>query len=139
MFFFFLSSLNSFSQSSLPYNKYFIESSTGCSLPLSDVSFSGEGQYISFSHIDMGIRYMFNKNWGGKSTFNFDAFNEDLKGTQQHRFNFGAFYNIGNWINLNYISNRSVVLYSHLGVGFTFNKTNLKGIKIGFIPGGSAK
>jgi len=125
-----------FSQNiNLPCNKVSIETSLGYSTPMSNKSFSGGGSYASSPHLNFGIRYTFNKMWGIKGAFNYDSFKEGTKGSTHHRFNLESYYNIGELIDLSFMSNYSVALYSHLGGGVTYNHTRIKEVTIGFAPG----
>ncbi|WP_264520909.1 hypothetical protein [Flavobacterium sp. N1994] len=129
-----LFSINIFSQKFV-YDKVSIETSFGYNIPMMNQSSDGSGQFASFSHINMGGRYMFNQKWGAKSDFSFDTFNAGDKGSDHYRLNLEAYYNVGDFFDLNSISNQSIALYSHLGGGITYNNTHNKEIQIGYIPG----
>lgn len=130
----FLFSINIFSQN-FGYDKISIETSMGYSVPMINKSSSGRGQFDSFSHINIGIRYMFNQKWGAKSDFSYDSFKDGNKGSNHYRLNLEAYYNVGDIFDLNNISNQSIALYSHLGGGITYNNSHIKEIQIGYIPG----
>lgn len=127
-FFLLFLSLTFFSQINKPFNKVSCETAMGFSAPLINKSLDGNGQFASFPHVDLGIRYMFNKNWGAKAALNYDAFKQSDKGTFQYRFNIEAYYNIGELTNLN---NQKFVLYSHLGSGVAYNKSMIEAVNIG--------
>ena len=131
LFFF---SLNIFSQN-FDYDKVSIESSFGYSIPMINKSSDGSGQFASLSHINLGIRYMFNHKWGIKSDFSYDTFKDGDKGSNHYRLNLEAYYNVGDIFDLNNISNQSIALYSHLGGGITYNNTHINEVQIGYIPG----
>ncbi len=130
LFFF---SLNIFSQN-FDYDKVSIESSLGYSIPMINKSSDGSGEFASFSHINLGVRYMFNHKWGIKSDFSYDTFKDGDKGSNHYRLNLEAYYNVGDIFDLNNISNQSIALYSHLGGGFTYNNTHINEVQIGYIP-----
>jgi hypothetical protein len=117
------------------YNKLSFELASGFSKPLSNISTTGEGTYITSPNWNIGLRYMFNSNLGLKGSFNFDEFKENGIGTKHHRFNLDGYYNIGNWFDLNYVSKGSVALYSHFGIGATYVNSTIKGLSVGYIPG----
>ena len=121
-----------FSQPKKPYNKFSIETTFGYSAPLRNKSLNDNGHFASFPHIDFGLRYMFNKNWGAKAAINYDAFKEGDKGTFQYRLNIEAYYNLGKLINL---KNQKVALYSHLGSGLAYNKSMINDVTIGIEKG----
>jgi len=133
--YFFLLLMISFSGfSQKPYNKLSFEFGSGYSKPLSNISNSGAGSFTS-TNWNMGLRYMYNLNYGVKGAFNYDSFEENGFGTIHFRFNLDSYQNIGNVIDLSTISNRSVALYSHVGLGATFVKSRLRDLTVGYIPG----
>jgi OOP family OmpA-OmpF porin len=135
LFFIFLfCSINLFSQN-FGYDKVSIETGLGYSIPINNKSSDGSGQFASFSNINIGVRYMFNQKWGIKSDFSYDSFNYKDKGSNHYRVNLAAYYNVGDFFDLNYISNQSVALYSHFGGGITYNNSHIKEVQIGYIPG----
>jgi hypothetical protein len=129
----YITSFGVFSQSN--FNKLSFELASGFSKPSSEISSTGEGAFMAAPNWNMGLRYMINANFGLKGSFNYDSFEEKGIGTKHNRFNLDAYYNIGNWFDLNYISNSSVALYSHLGAGATYINSKVKGLTIGYIPG----
>jgi hypothetical protein len=129
----FLSGFGAFSQSN--FNKLSFELGSGFSKPFSNISSDVESTFMAAPNWNMGIRYMFNSNFGLKGSFNYDSFEEKGIGSKHNRFNLDAYYNIGNWFDLNYVSNSSVALYSHLGAGATYINSKVKGLSIGYIPG----
>ncbi len=129
----FLSGSGAFSQSN--FNKLSFELASGFSKPLSNISSAAESTFMAAPNWNMGLRYMFNSNFGLKGSFNYDSFEENGIGSKHNRFNLDAYYNIGNWFDLNYSSNSSVALYSHLGAGATYINSKVKGLRVGYIPG----
>ena len=129
----FLSGFGAFSQSN--FNKLSFELASGFSKPLSNISSAVESTFMAAPNWNMGLRYMFNSNFGLKGSFNYDSFEEKGIGSKHNRFNLDAYYNIGNWFDLNYVSNSSVALYSHLGAGATYINSKVKGLTVGYIPG----
>jgi OOP family OmpA-OmpF porin len=117
------------------YNKLSFEFASGFSKPMTNVSNTGGDTFMSAPNWNLGLRYMFTPNFGLKGSFNYDSFEEKGIGSKHNRFNLDAYYNIGNWFNLNYVSNSSVALYSHLGAGATYVNSKVKGLSIGYIPG----
>ena len=75
-FFLLILSVSFFSQPKKPHNKFSIETTFGYSNPLRNKYLNDNGHYASFTHIDFGLRYRFNKNWGAKSAINYDTFKE---------------------------------------------------------------
>jgi hypothetical protein len=102
---------------------------------MSNISSSGDGMFLASPNWNVGIRYMFSSNFGLKGSYNYDSFEEKGIGSKHNRFNLDAYYNIGNWFDLNYVSNSSVALYSHLGAGSTYVNSKVKGLTIGYNPG----
>ena len=129
----FLSGFGAFSQSN--FNKLSFELGSGFSKPFSNISSDVESTFMAAPNWNMGIRYMFNSNFGLKGSFNYDSFEEKGIGSKHNRFNLDAYYNIGNWFDLNYVSNSSVALYSHIGAGATYINSKVKGLRVGYIPG----
>ncbi|NBW28088.1 MAG: hypothetical protein EBR38_05925 [Flavobacteriaceae bacterium] len=117
------------------YNKLSFEFASGLSKPLSNISNRVDETFISAPNWNLGLRYMFTINFGIKGSFNYDSFEEKGIGSRHNRFNLDAYYNIGNWFDLNYVSNSSVALYSHLGAGATYINSKVKGLTVGYIPG----
>ena len=130
-FFFLILSLSVFSQIYKPFNKVSLETAFGHSTPLNNKSLNGNGNFASFPHVDMGVRYMFTKIWGAKVSFNYDAFKEGNKGTFQYRFNIEAYYNLGELLLLN----NDFALYTHLGSGVAYNKSMINDVTIGIEKG----
>jgi hypothetical protein len=83
IFFLLILSISLFSQPKKPYNKFSIETTFCYSAPLPNRSLNDNGHFASFPHIDFGLRYMLNKNWGAKSAINYDTFKERNTGTFQ--------------------------------------------------------
>ena len=134
LYIFLFYSINLFSQNS-GYDKVSIETSLGYSIPIINKSSDGSGQFDSFSNINIGVRYMFNKKWGIKSDFSYDSFSDKDKGSNHYRLNLEAYYNVGDFFDLNNISNQSVSLYSHFGGGITYNNSYIEEVQIGYKPG----
>lgn len=131
LFFFFNSII--FSQKN--YNKLSFEPSIVYSKPLSNVSPDGLRNFISFPKYSLAIRYMLNQKIGLRGVTNLESFEENGKGSNHYRFNLELYYNIGNWFELNRISNYSFALYSHFGIGGAYVNSKINGVKIGYIPG----
>jgi OOP family OmpA-OmpF porin len=109
------------------FDQFSVEAAYGLSVPLNYVSSKlSDGNYTSTSHIDLGVRYMFNSQWGVKGAAAFDNYNEkdnDDFGVKATRFNLEAVYNLGRVMGLVNSSNESVGLLAHSGFGITTNKS----------------
>lgn len=103
-----------------PYNQFSIETGLGYSMPMTGISNSGEGSFSSFSHLELGGRYMFNQNFGAKLNLMYDSFREGDEGTNHTRFMASGFYNVGNLFDLTFKTYESVALFLHAGVGVGF-------------------
>lgn len=111
-----------------PYNQFSIETGLGYSMPMSGISNSGEGSFSSFSHLQLGGRYMFNQNFGAKLTAMYDSFREGGDGSDHTRVIASAYYNVGNLFNLTFNTYEAVALFLHAGVGAgTVSSTLLDG------------
>ena len=100
-----------------PYNQFSIETGLGYSMPMSGISNSGEGSFSSFSHLQLGGRYMFNQNFGAKLTAMYDSFREGGDGSDHTRVIASAYYNVGTLFNLTFNTYEAVALFLHAGVG----------------------
>lgn len=72
-FFLLILSVSLFSQPKKPYYKFSLETTFCYSTPLPNKSLNDNGHFASFPHIDFGLRYMLNKNWGAKAAINYDT------------------------------------------------------------------
>ncbi|MFY8187623.1 MAG: hypothetical protein ACOVLC_06660 [Flavobacterium sp.] len=102
---------------SKPYNQFSIESGVGYSMPMSGISVNDEGSLGSLGHFNVGLRYMFNQDFGTKLTLQYDAFREGDFGSNHLRFNIEGYYNVGNLFDLTFRTYETVALYIHGGVG----------------------
>jgi hypothetical protein len=114
-----------------PYNQFSVEAGLGYSMPMSGISNSGEGNLSSFSHIELGGRYMFNQNFGAKLNLTYDSFRESGNGTDHTRVLMSAYYNVGNLFDLTFKTYESVALFFHAGFGVGSVKTTFPDAKGG--------
>lgn len=71
---------------------------------------------------------MINEEFGLKVGYNYDAFEDGKMGSTQYRMSLEGYYNLGNLFDLSTISDQSVVLFSHVGIGGSFNTSKLDAI-----------
>ena len=118
-------SIHSFSQNQTSFS---IEPGIGYSEPLTENTIVGNDNIVAFNNFNFGIRFMINHEFGIKTSFNYDTFENGKMGSTQSRISLEGFYNIDNLIDLSYISNQSVVIFSHIGFGGSFNTSKLDAI-----------
>lgn len=133
--------MQAFSQMSVNrnrFNQFSIEAEYG-------LTYTRAHNNTSFRHYGFGFRYMFDEYWGIKADYAHDGIDgNDVKGTGSlyDRVSLQAVYNIGRFFNLTYLTNGSVNLLLHSGVGYSRLDPyeNIRYDNIGnFIIGGTAQ
>jgi len=111
------------------YNQFSIEAAYGISIPLNYVSSNNSaGNYISTTHFDVGLRYMFTKELGVKGEMSFDNYDgDDDYGMKTTRLDAQVYYNLGQSMGLVYATNETVGMLAHTGFGVSFNKSSFFG------------
>lgn len=111
------------------FDQLSIEGSYGLSNPLSYAhSPLTNDNYKSKTHFDVGIRYMFDQDWGLKGTLAYDKFTGDDAGFGLKSFRIDAqgHYNLGKAIGLVLASSETVGMFVHSGFGVTLNNSIYK-------------
>jgi OOP family OmpA-OmpF porin len=126
------------------FNQFSIEAGAGYVLAGNPYSKEYDSNFSGFRHIDLGVRYMIDENYGVRLTYANDRFlqsNGSKVGINYNRFGVDGVYNLGRLIDLAYASNETVGLLGHVGVGYTIasplsgEKTERIGtVSIGFTP-----
>ena len=109
------------------YNKWSIDINAGLSRPTAPFT---EGYFVedlSFFHVDLGARYMFNPKFGLKADIGFDKYDqgknsESFKG-EYYRVNLQGVVNIGRVLNFEDFSQR-LNLQLHAGLGYAYLQTD---------------
>lgn len=76
----------------------------------------------SYKHIGFGVRYMFDEYWGIKADYAHDRIDDNGKrgtGSLYDRGSVQAVYNVGRLLNMGYLTNETVNLLLHGGVGYS--------------------
>jgi len=101
------------------------EVSYGMSVPLNFESLVSDENFNSISHLDGGIRYMFNKNIGVKGELAYDKFGgkQSNYGLQTLMVDAQLYYNLGSLVGLVYATKEKVGVFAHAGFGVASNKS----------------
>lgn len=112
-------------QSQERFNQFSIEASTGYTSPISPYLKNYKSNFSGVTHINFGIRYMINENFGLRAEYANDRFENDPGGkigTYFNRFGAQGVYNVGKIIGLPYLASENIGLLVHGGVGYTSSK-----------------
>lgn len=105
-----------YSQLVNPFNTVSLEGAAGLHMPVSERDDAAASDFGGLHHYDLGVRYMFHKNWGARLQYAYDDFETDAgEGIVYNRFTLSMVYNARRLILP--LQNR-VGLLSHLGVGY---------------------
>ena len=108
-------------QSRFKYDKLFMESGIGLGIPLSHSAPQGEsGGSLAPIHVQVGLRYMFDEQFGLLGTLNYDDFkNSSDERCQQKLMALELVYNVSEVLNLSHSinGNMGILLHGGLGVG----------------------
>ncbi len=114
-------SVNIFAQEAERFNKLAIEVGAGLHVPFSPNEFISRSNYVNMGHAEIGLRYMFNQNFGVKLNYANNRFrnkNNNDEGINYNRIGLDAYYNAGRLFLPHYIINKATV-FTHLGLGYT--------------------
>jgi hypothetical protein len=116
-----LCSVMSFGQEN--WNRISIETGYGYVTPskLYGSEFS-KSDFSGFNHFDIGVRYMFEPNFGVKLNYGRDAFSKGEAGVTFNTIIASAVYNVGSLFDLKRATNEKIGLLGRVGVGVTFAK-----------------
>ena len=104
------------------FNQFSIEAGAGYVLAGNHYNDSYDSNFSGFRHVDLGVRYMINENYGVRLTYANDRFlqsNGSKVGINYNKVGVDGIYNLGRLIDLAYNSNENVGLLGHVGVGYT--------------------
>jgi OOP family OmpA-OmpF porin len=124
-FLFALLLVSSLSFAQYRFNQFSIEAGAGYVLAGNPYSEAFDSNFSGFRHIDLGVRYMIDENYGVRLTYANDRFlqsNGSKVGISYNKFGVDGIYNLGRLIDLAYASNENVGLLGHLGIGYTMAK-----------------
>jgi hypothetical protein len=113
--------VSSLSSAQYRFNQFSIEAGAGYVLAGNPYSEAYDSNFSGFRHIDLGVRYMINENYGVRLTYANDRFlqsNGSKVGINYNRIGVDGIYNLGRLIDLAYNSNETVGLLGHLGIGY---------------------
>ena len=116
-----LCSVMSFGQQN--WNRVSVETGYGYVVPsklYGDESIKGD--FSGFNHFDIGVRYMFEPNFGVKLNYGRDAFSKGDAGVTFNTIIASAVYNVGGVFDLKRATNEKIDLLGRFGVGVTFAK-----------------
>jgi hypothetical protein len=106
------------------FNKLSLEAGYGMSKPFSPVSITSDANFISYSHLNGGIRYMYNENIGVKGQLAYERYSENSNlGIESTHADIQLHYNIGRLLNIPYSTYERVGLFVHSGVGISMAKS----------------
>ena len=117
--------VSSLSVAQYRFNQFSMEAGAGYVLAGNPYSEAYNSNFSGFRHIDLGVRYMINENYGVRLTYANDRFlqsNGSKVGISYNRIGVDGIYNLGRLIDLAYASNENVGLLGHAGVGYTMAK-----------------
>jgi len=115
-----LISLLSFAQNR--FNQFSLEAGAGYVLAGNHYNDTYDSNFSGFRHVDLGVRYMINENYGVRLTYANDRFlqsNGSKVGISYNKIGVDGIYNLGRLIDLAYNSNENVGLLGHVGLGYT--------------------
>lgn len=107
------------------FNQFSIEAGAGYVLAGNPYNNSYDSNFSGFRHVDLGVRYMIDENYGVRLTYANDRFlqtNGSKVGISYNKIGVDGIYNLGRLIDLAYTSNENVGLLGHAGVGYTMAK-----------------
>lgn len=115
------------------FNKWSIDISSGFNKPMGPLTPGYLSPMLNIGHVDLGLRYMINENFGFKADGGFGSFSEvngisPVFTTTYSRFNLQGILNLGHVLNFNSFSQR-LSLLGHMGGGFgmmSFDETILR-------------
>jgi OOP family OmpA-OmpF porin len=136
--------VSSLSSAQYRFNQFSIEAGAGYVLAGNPYSEAYDSDFSGFRHVNLGVRYMINENYGVRLTYANDRFlqsNGSKVGITYNRIGVDGIYNLGRLIDLAYASNENIGLLGHVGVGYT-KASPLSGeqaerigtVSIGFTP-----
>ncbi len=103
------------------FNQFSIEAGAGYVLAGNPYNNSYDSNFSGFRHVDLGVRYMIDENYGVRLTYANDRFlqtNGSKVGISYNKIGVDGIYNLGRLIDLAYASNETVGLLGHVGVGY---------------------
>jgi OOP family OmpA-OmpF porin len=109
------------------YNRWSIDFNGGLSRPTTPFLPGYYVEDLSFFHVDLGARYMFNPKFGMKVDFGYDSF-ENPKDvlpfkSQYYRVNLQGVFNVGRALNFEDFT-KSFNVQTHGGLGYSFMNSN---------------
>jgi OOP family OmpA-OmpF porin len=109
------------------YNRWSIDFNGGLSRPTTPFLPGYYVEDLSFFHVDLGARYMFNPKFGMKVDFGYDSFEnpKDVLSfkTQYYRVNLQGVFNVGRALNFEEFT-QSFNIQTHGGLGYSFMNSN---------------
>ena len=113
--------VNSFSFAQYRFNQFSLEAGAGYVLAGNHYNDSFNSNFSGFRHVDLGVRYMINENYGVRLTYANDRFlqsNGSKVGISYNKIGVDGIYNLGRLIDLAYNSNETIGLLGHIGIGY---------------------
>ena len=107
------------------FNQFSVEAGAGYVLAGNHYNDSYDSNFSGFRHIDLGVRYMINENYGVRLNYANDRFlqsNGSKVGISYNKIGIDGIYNLGRLIDLAYTSNENIGLLGHMGIGYTMAK-----------------
>ncbi|MEN9337285.1 MAG: hypothetical protein RLZZ500_2272 [Bacteroidota bacterium] len=104
------------------FNQFSLEAGAGYVLAGNHYNDTYDSNFSGFRHVDLGVRYMINENYGVRLTYANDRFlqsNGSKVGISYNKIGVDGIYNLGRLIDLAYNSNENVGLLGHVGLGYT--------------------
>jgi OOP family OmpA-OmpF porin len=121
-FLFALLLVSSLSFAQYRFNQFSIEAGAGYVLAGNPYSEAYDSNFSGFRHVNLGVRYMIDENYGVRLSYANDRFlqsNGSKVGINYNRFGVDGVYNLGRLIDLAYASNETIGLLGHVGIGYT--------------------
>jgi hypothetical protein len=121
-FLFVLLLVSSLSFAQYRFNQFSLEAGAGYVLAGNHYNDTYDSNFSGFRHVDLGVRYMINENYGVRLTYANDRFlqsNGSKVGISYNKIGVDGIYNLGRLIDLAYNSNENVGLLGHVGLGYT--------------------
>lgn len=123
----FLVSALSFAQ--YRFNQFSLEGGIGYNFAGSQYNHSYDSNFSGFRHIDLGVRYMIDENYGIRVNYANDRFlesNGSKVGISYNKYGVDGIYNLGRLVDLAYTTNENVGLLGHVGLSYV-RATPIKG------------
>jgi hypothetical protein len=121
--------VSSLSVAQYRFNQFSIEGGIGYNFAGSQYNHSYDSNFSGFRHVDLGVRYMIDENYGVRVNYTNDRFlesNGSKVGISYNKYGVDGIYNLGRLVDLAYSTNENIGLLGHVGLSYV-RATPVKG------------